>query len=105
MLTSRCWTGNGKISAPTTGITGCCSAGRTAAPHPDTITRRFKKLSAAAGLPEIDLHDVRHSYATAVEMSGVASSASFGSFGERALPRPRRGPATLTASRNAVQCP
>ena len=34
-------------------------------PHPDTITRRFKKLSAAAGLPEIDLHDVRHNYATA----------------------------------------
>ncbi len=34
-------------------------------PHPDTITRRFKKLSAAAGLPDIDLHDVRHSYATA----------------------------------------
>ena len=34
-------------------------------PHPDTITRRFKKLAAAAGLPEIDLHDVRHSYATA----------------------------------------
>ncbi len=45
-------------------------------PHPDTITRRFKKLSAAAGLPEIDLHDVRHSYATAVEMSGVAFAAS-----------------------------
>jgi integrase len=34
-------------------------------PHPDTITRRFKKLAAAAGLPEIDLHDVRHRYATA----------------------------------------
>ena len=29
------------------------------------ITRRFKQLAAAAGLPEIDLHDVRHSYATA----------------------------------------
>jgi len=28
--------------------------------HPGTITRRFKKLAAAAGLPEIDLHDVRH---------------------------------------------
>ena len=27
-------------------------------PHPDTITRRFKKLSRAAGLPAIDLHDV-----------------------------------------------
>jgi integrase len=34
-------------------------------PHPDTITKRFKRLSAAAGLPNIDLHDVRHSYATA----------------------------------------
>jgi integrase len=34
-------------------------------PHPDTITRRFKKLAGQAGLPEIDLHDVRHSYATA----------------------------------------
>ena len=33
-------------------------------PHSDTITRRFKQLAAAAGLPEIDLHDVRHSYAT-----------------------------------------
>ena len=34
-------------------------------PHPDTITWRFKKLAVAAGLPEIDLHDVRHRYATA----------------------------------------
>lgn len=34
-------------------------------PHPDTFTRRFKRLAKAAGLPEIDLHDVRHSYATA----------------------------------------
>jgi Phage integrase family len=34
-------------------------------PHPDTITRRFHKLSADAGLPKINLHDVRHSYATA----------------------------------------
>ena len=41
----------------------CWQDGRP--PHPDTITRRFKQLAAAAGLPEIDLHDVRHSYATA----------------------------------------
>ena len=34
-------------------------------PHPDTITRRFNQLAAAPGLPEIDLHHVRHSYATA----------------------------------------
>ena len=33
--------------------------------HPDTITRRFHKLAAAAGLPKINLHDVRHSYASA----------------------------------------
>ena len=29
------------------------------------MSARFKKLAAAAGLPEIDLHAVRHSYATA----------------------------------------
>jgi integrase len=34
-------------------------------PHPDTFTRRFKKLSSDAGLPDIDLHDVRRSYLTA----------------------------------------
>ena len=44
------------------GVLFCWEDGRP--PHPDTITRRFKKLAAAAGLPEIDLHDVRHSYAT-----------------------------------------
>jgi integrase len=45
------------------GVLFCWEDGRP--PHPDTITRRFKKLALSAGLPEIDLHDVRHSYATA----------------------------------------
>jgi integrase len=45
------------------GVLFCWEDGRP--PHPDTITRRFKQLAAAAGLPEIDLHNVRHSYATA----------------------------------------
>ena len=45
-----------------TGLLFCWENGRPV--HPDTITRRFKKLAASAGLPEIDLHDVRHSYAT-----------------------------------------
>jgi len=40
------------------GVLFCWEDGRP--PHPDTITRRFKKLAAAAGLPEIDMHDVRH---------------------------------------------
>jgi integrase len=44
------------------GVLFCREDGRPRIP--DTITRRFKKLAAAAGLPEIDLHDVRHSYAT-----------------------------------------
>jgi integrase len=45
------------------GLLFCWEDGRP--PHPDTITRRFKGLSERAGLPLIDLHDVRHSYATA----------------------------------------
>jgi integrase len=45
------------------GLLFCWENGKP--PHPDTITRRFKRLSLRAGLPLIDLHDVRHSYATA----------------------------------------
>ena len=45
------------------GLLFCWENGKP--PHPDTITRRFHKLSEAAGLPKINLHDVRHSYATA----------------------------------------
>jgi hypothetical protein len=45
------------------GLLFCWENGRP--PHPDTITRRFHTLAAAAGLPKINLHDVRHSYATA----------------------------------------
>jgi integrase len=41
----------------------CWENGRP--PHPDTITRRFHRLAETAGLPKINLHDVRHSYATA----------------------------------------
>ena len=47
----------------------CWEDGRP--PHPDTITRRFKQLAAAAGLPEIDLH-IRHSYATAGRDARIA---------------------------------
>jgi integrase len=45
------------------GLLFCWENGRP--PHPDTITRRFKQLARSAGLPDIDLHDVRHSYVTA----------------------------------------
>jgi len=33
--------------------------------HPDTVTALFLKHVAAAGLPRMRLHDLRHSYATA----------------------------------------
>src|ERR1022692_4446754 len=56
------------------GLLFCWENGKP--PHPDTITRRFNKLSAAAGLPKINLHDVRHSYATAGQTGRVASDAS-----------------------------
>ena len=39
--------------------------------HPDTITSLFHDHCAAAGLPPIRLHDVRHSYATAALKAGV----------------------------------
>jgi integrase len=45
------------------GLLFCWENGKP--PHPDTITRRFHKLSESAGLPKIQLHDVRHSYVTA----------------------------------------
>ena len=40
--------------------------------HPDTITALFHKHCAAAGLPRIRLHDVRHSYATAALKAGIS---------------------------------
>jgi site-specific recombinase XerD len=51
----------------------------------DLVTR----LRAATGIA-FSPHWCRHTYATWFQMSGVASSASFGSFGERALPGPQR---------------
>jgi integrase len=47
----------------------CWEDGRP--PHPDTITRRFKRLAESAGPPDIDLHDVRHSHATAGRGAGI----------------------------------
>lgn len=40
--------------------------------HPDTVTALFHKHCAAAGLPRIRLHDVRHSYASAALKAGVS---------------------------------
>jgi integrase len=45
------------------GLLFCWEDGRPV--HPDTITSRFRKVVESAGLPKINLHDVRHSYASA----------------------------------------
>ena len=45
------------------GLLFCWEDGRPV--HPDTITSRFGKIVESAGLPKINLHDVRHSYASA----------------------------------------
>jgi hypothetical protein len=52
--------------------------------------RTWDKARTSVGLPGLHFHDLRHTGGTLSEMSGVASSASFGSFGERALPGPQR---------------
>jgi integrase len=41
-------------------------------PHPDTIRQRFDRLAAAAGLPRITFHDLRHSYATGALKAGIS---------------------------------
>jgi integrase len=50
---------------------------------PDRLTKNFRELSFAAGLPPVRLHDLRHGAATLAQVSGVASAASFGSSCER----------------------
>jgi integrase len=39
--------------------------------HRDTITRRFNRLVDRAGVPQIRLHDVRHTYATLLLDAGI----------------------------------
>jgi integrase len=39
--------------------------------HPDALSRRFLVLSAAAGVPRIVLHGLRHTHATVALAAGV----------------------------------
>ena len=45
--------------------------------RPDSVSRSFHALIKKAGLPEIRLHDVRHTYATIAQLGTVAFDASF----------------------------
>ena len=53
---------------------------------PDRLTRHFRQLSDAAGLPPVRLHDLRHGAATLAQMGRIASDASSGRLREHALP-------------------
>jgi integrase len=48
-----------------------------------TVTRMINRAGAAAGLPHIHPHQLRHTLATQAKMSGVAFAASFGGSRER----------------------
>ena len=61
-------------------------------------TRRLHRLAEAAGIQIAGAHPhmLRHTYVTTMQVSGVASAASFGSLREHALPGPQRA---------ALRCP
>jgi integrase len=58
--------------------------------EPRNLNRRFETRCAKAGVRRITVHDMRHTCATLLEVSGVALGASFGRSGERALPAVQR---------------
>jgi integrase len=55
-------------------------------------TRRLRHLAEAADIQIARAHPhmLRHTYVTTMQVSGVALGASFGTFGERALPAVQR---------------
>ena len=61
-----------------------------------TVTRMINRAGAAAGLPHIHPHQLRHPLATQAKVSRIASDASFRSLREHALP---------AAQRAALRCP
>ena len=65
---------------------------------PDRLTRHFRALSEAAGLPPVRLHDLRHGAATLAQGRGVASDATFRAWREDGL----AGAAALPGVRGAA---
>jgi integrase len=55
-----------------------------------TVTQMINRAGAAAGLPHIHPHQLRHTLATQAKMSRIAFDASFGWLGEHALPAAQR---------------
>ena len=64
-LMSRRWTGNGETSAGLPGSRAAVLLGERHSPTPGHHHPPVQEAVRGGRLPEIDLHDVRHSYATA----------------------------------------
>jgi hypothetical protein len=64
--------------------------------EPRNVNRRWDELRQRAGLEGLRLHDLRHGCATFLQVSGIASDASFGTSREHALPATQRA---------ALRCP
>ena len=58
--------------------------------EPRNVNRRWDELRRRAGLDWLRLHDLRHGCATLLQVSGVASDATFGRLSERLLPGAQR---------------
>jgi integrase len=54
------------------------------------IGRIVRRVAAAAGVPGVHPHRLRHTLATQAKIGRVASDASFGSLREHALPAAQR---------------
>ena len=60
--------------------------------HPDYFSQTFDRLLAKLDLPRIRLHDLRHTHATLLKASGIASVASLGGlFNALFMPDRRSG--------------
>ena len=57
---------------------------------PDNFSHSFARLCERAGLGHWHPHELRHSGASLMQVSGVAAAASFGGSCERALPAAQR---------------
>lgn len=76
--------------------------------HPERFSRLFTETVARCQrdlgeevVPTIRLHDLRHAHATLLQMSNVASGASFGSLREHALPAAQRAALKRSQRRGA----
>ena len=71
--------------------------------HPQQLSKAFERLGKAAGLPEIRLHDLRHSYATATLALGIPTKIVTNASAIR--PSPSRAIPTSTCCRRWTSTP